>query len=130
MKKIIVLILIALVSFSCSSDDEALGVNVRLVNVSDFNLENISVNASTSNANVVFTREVLASGEATEYVNFPEVFPNPSGEAVVNGETLIWFGLTTGIDTPLFEGDYTCFIDIVDDHNQEKSLLIFLRSDD
>lgn len=129
MKKIVVLILVAFAVFACSSDDDSLGVNVRVANVSDFELEDITVNASTNDANVFFTMEKLSPGEFTEYQNFPEVFPNPWANINVEGETLVWHGFTTGHDVPYFEGNFTCFIDIVEDHNQENSLLLVLVKD-
>lgn len=130
-RKAILFLVISFSLIACSSDDvfiienASLGVNVRVTNVSDFYFEDIIVNASTNNANVNFNIENLDVGETTDYRNFAEVFPYPWASLVLDGETLVWHGYTTGLDVPYFEGSFTCFIDVIDGHNQEKSLLVF-----
>lgn len=71
-RKAILFLVISFSLIACSSDDvfiikdASLGVNVRVTNVSDFDFEDIIVNASTNNANVNFNIENLDVGETTD----------------------------------------------------------------
>ncbi|MFO7702943.1 MAG: hypothetical protein R6V37_08160 [Psychroflexus maritimus] len=71
-RKAILFLVISFSLIACSSDDvfiikdASLGVNVRVINLSDFDFEDIIVNASTNNANVNFNIENLDVGETTD----------------------------------------------------------------
>jgi len=107
-----------------------LGVNIRVTNVSDFDLENISIFTAPFETIDFLTVENLSSGETPEYERFTEIYPNPGATALANGKTLYRIGLISETDVPLIEGDFTCFIDVVENINQENRLSIIFVEDD
>ncbi|GEM_PF-5640794 len=132
MKKInlIAIVMVFLLSACSSDDDSALGVNLRINNISQFNLTEVNLNASTNSTNVVINLPELGVGQQTDYFNFSEVYPHPWATIEVEGEILTWHGNPISEDAFFLEGNFTCFIDVVRNENQENTLLVFLMSDD
>lgn len=124
MKKILILIVSITVLLSCSNDNDKVPseVNIRISNISEFNYQNIVVNASIENVNVKMDIENLNSGQMTEYKRFETAHPYPYIELQIEGETYNILPLTTGFDVPLENGNYTYQINANDSPEQYDKL--------
>lgn len=126
MKKIVFL-LVAVTCLSCISDDDiSIGVNLRVTNLSDFELEDLTVYTSMFETDDFLSIESLLPGESSNYTYFEEILPQQGVKASVNGETLIRIALISDTDVPLIKGKFSCLIDVVENNNQQNTLLVTL----
>lgn len=126
MKKIFILLISLAFLVSCSNDDNnEPQVNIRVSNISDFDFENVVVNASTKNANVNMEFELLSSGQMTEYMSFDTANIFPSIELEIDGEIYTIIPYSTGFDQPLEPGNFTYQIN-ADDSQEQYNRLSFI----
>lgn len=107
MKKLFILLISFTTILGCSNDDDTSSVNIRVSNISEFNFENVVINASTENSNVNLEFDLLNSGELTEFKAFKTALSFPLIELQIDGENYTLFPLTTGFDKILESGNYT-----------------------
>jgi len=114
MKKILILVVIAVALFGCSNEDSNSELRVRLSNVSKFNFQNITVNTSTGNVNF----GDLSPGKNTTYKIFEKAYRYAFIELQIDGKTYTLQPIDYVGETPLEKGNYT--YEITANDSQEK----------
>ncbi|MGB5317719.1 hypothetical protein [Eudoraea sp.] len=123
MKKIIIFISLALITFNCSNDDDGnTNINIRIYNVSEFQFENIIVNTGTGNVNF----ENIDPGELTDYKSFEIAYHYAFVELEIDGGTYTLQPIDYVGETPLKSGNYTYIINANDSREQFQKLTLTL----
>jgi len=108
MKKIIPILLIALLFINCNENEDTTEVRIRVSNISQFDFSNIIVN--TYNENVSFNN--LNSGEVSEYKTFELAYSYAFIQLESDGNTYTLQPIDFVGETPLTNGNYTYQLDI------------------
>lgn len=114
MKKILILVVIAVALFGCSNEDSNSELRIRLSNGSKFNFQNITVNTSTGNVNF----GNLSPGKNTTYKIFEIAYSYAFIELQIDGKTYTLQPIDYVGETPLEKGNYT--YEITANDSQEK----------
>jgi hypothetical protein len=125
MKKILILVIMAVALLGCSNDDSNSELRIRLSNASNFNFENIKVNTSTGNVNF----ENLSPGQNTAYKIFEEAYAYAFVELQIDGKTYTIQPIDYVGETPLKKGNYTYKITANDSQEQYGKLYLTLVKD-
>ena len=111
---------------SCNDDDApTTEVNIRVMNTSQVDYQNMVVNASSANGTAIITIVNLNAVQVTDYQSFESAFPYPTTELEIDGETFVRYGLTTGQDELLVDGNYT--FEIGANNSQESTQRLSFR---
>lgn len=108
MKKIIPILLIALLFINCNENEDTTEVRIRVSNISQFDFSNIIVN--TYNENVSFNN--LNSGEVSDYKTFELAYSYAFIQLESDGNTYTLQPIDFVGETPLTNGNYTYQLDI------------------
>ncbi|WKV12455.1 hypothetical protein [Marivirga harenae] len=104
MKNILLFVATIIVVFGCSeSNINPAAVNIRLVNKSDFNFQNIVVNTSTGNVDF----GDLKSGKSSDYKVFDTAYRYAYVKLEIKGNTLTIQPFDYVGETPLKNGKYS-----------------------
>nr|WP_294929690.1 hypothetical protein [uncultured Flavobacterium sp.] len=122
MKKLLILVIIAVVLSGCSSEDSDSELRIRLSNASKFDFQNITVNTSTGNVNF----ENVSSGQNTTYKNFSKAYRYAFVELQIAGKTYTLQPIDYVGETPLKKGNYTYQITANDSQEQHGKLSLTL----
>ena len=94
--------------YGCSSSDESSDLQIRISNVSEFNYENINVNASGEIVNF----GNLDSNSKSEFRTFDLAYRYAFVEFQINGETFTLQPIDYVGETPLENGKYSYEINV------------------
>jgi hypothetical protein len=119
MKKILTLILLTIIFYSCSSTEESTDLQIRISNVSEFNFENIIVNASGEKVNF----GNLNSNANSEFKSFDLAYRYAFVEFQIDGETFTLQPIDYVGETPLDSGKYSYEINVNPDNEFHKVTL-------
>ena len=108
MKKILILILMNVIIYSCSSSGKSSDLQIRISNVSEFNYENINVNASGEIVNF----GNLDSNSKSEFRTFDLAYRYAFVEFQINGETFTLQPIDYVGETPWENGKYSYEINV------------------
>lgn len=125
MKKVFLLIIMAVALFGCSNDEDSTEVQIRISNASKFNFQNIIVNTSTGNVNF----EDLSAGKITKYKTFGFAYHYAFVELQIEGKTYTLQPIDYVGETLLKEGNYTYEITANDSQQQHQKLSLKLITD-
>ncbi len=105
MKKVLILVVLAISLFSCSKneDNNLSKINIRLSNVSHFDFKNIVVNTSTGNVSF----EDIQSGQLTNYKTFETAYRYAFVQLQIDGNTYTLQPMDYTGEEPLKNGNYT-----------------------
>ena len=121
MKKILTLILLTIIFYNCSSTEESTDLQIRISNVSEFNFENIIVNASGEKVNF----GNLNSNSKSEFKTFDLAYRYAFMEFEINGKTFTLQPTDYVGETPLENGKYSYEVNI----NQDNQIRLELRNE-
>ena len=124
MKKYLILIL-AVILISCSSDDENGEINIRLSNVSNHHYENVVVNTSTGRVNY----EDLNPGEVSDYKSFEIAYRYAFIELSIDGEVFTLQPIDYVGEKRLEPGNYTYEVGVNDSPDQPSTLTLTLAEE-
>lgn len=126
MKKVLILIISITAFISCSKDDEnSSELKIRLSNVSQFDFQNIKVDASSGNVNYGSVK----AGEKSAYIVFEAAYRYAFIELEIDGKTYTLQPIDYVGETLLEDGNYTYQINANDSQNQYQKLSLSLIKD-
>lgn len=111
MKKIVILILVFATLIGCSKDSDPENTNnvmIRLLNISQYDFENITVNTSTGNVNF----ENIRSGQKSEYKIFDVAYRYAYVQLHIDGVTYTYQPYDYFGEEPLENGNYTYLLNV------------------
>jgi hypothetical protein len=121
MKKILTVLLLTIIFCNCSSSNESTDLQIRISNVSEFNFENIIVNASGEKVNF----GNLNSNSKSEFKAFDLAYRYAYVELEIDGESLTLQPIDYVGETPLENGKYSYELNI----NQDNQIRLELRNE-
>lgn len=121
MRKILILILISTIFYNCSSSEDANELQIRISNVSEFNYENINVNASGE----MVSFGNLNSNSNSEFKTFDLAYRYAFIQFEIDGETFTLQPIDYVGETPLENGKYSYEINI----NQDNEVRLELKNE-
>ena len=107
------------------NDENLLGVNIRLTNVSQYDFKNIIINTSTGNTSF----EDIDSGQSTDYQVFDLAYRYAFVELEIDGETFTFQPIDYVGETPLENRLYTYQIDADNSQSQYGRISLVLVED-
>ncbi|WP_435138226.1 hypothetical protein [Formosa sp. A9] len=125
MHKTQALLLLLFSLFACSTDQIPDAVEIRLLNDSPYNFENIVVNTSTTDVDF----NSLSPGEFSAYKTFEKAYRYAFIELQIEGETYTIQPIDYVGESPLNTGYYTYQINANDSKEQYHKLQLTLITD-